>query len=175
MPWRRTDVKNERIRFVVGASQDNRNMSALCREFGISRKTGYKWLRRFHEGGNLDALEDLPRKSHKNPNQTSDAVGQRVEKLIRSTGWGGKKLRLILADEGIHLAASTIDRIIQRRELTRKHRQGRKPTQRFERTRPNELWQMDLKGEYRLKEGGRCHPLRILDDHRGRQLRSRLS
>ena len=140
-------------------------MSALCREFGISRKTGYKWLRRFNESGNLDALEDLSRKPHKNPNQTSNAVELRVEELRRSTGWGGKKLRLILADEGIHLAASTIDRIIQRRGLTRKRRRGTKATQRFERTRPNELWQMDFKGEYRLKEGGHCHPLSILDDH----------
>jgi transposase InsO family protein len=165
MPWRKTDVKNERISFVVGAKQKNRNMSALCREFGISRKTGYKWLNRFHEGGNLDALEDLSRRPHNSPNQTSEAIERRVEEIRRITGWGGKKLQLVLASEGIHLAASTIDRIIQRRGLTRECKRDRKATQRFERTYPNELWQMDFKGKYRLKEGGDCHPLSVLDDH----------
>lgn len=165
MPWRRTDVKNERIRFIVDAEQEDRNMAALCREFRISRKTGYKWLRRFREGGNLDALDDLSRCPHNSPNQTSEAIEQRVEALRRSTGWGGEKLKLVLAGEGIHLAASTIDRIVKRRGLTRERRRGKKATGRFERSRPNELWQMDFKGEYRLKEGGYCHPLSILDDN----------
>lgn len=165
MPWRKTDVKNERISFVVGAKQKNRNMSALCRQFGISRKTGYKWLNRFHEGGNLDALEDRSRRPHNSPNRTSQTIEQRVEEIRRSTGWAGKKLHLALAREGIHLAASTIDRIIQRRGLTRERKRGIKATQRFERSRPNELWQMDFKGEYRLKESGYCYPLSVLDDH----------
>ncbi len=165
MPWRETDVKNERIRFIVEAEQPNRNMTVLCQEFGISRKTGYKWLRRFHEVGNLDALDDISRRPHNNPNQTCDAIEQRVEEIRRSTGWGGRKLQLVLANEGIHLAASTIDRIIQRRGLTREHKRDKKAALRFERSSPNELWQMDFKGEYRLKEGGYCHPLSVLDDH----------
>lgn len=165
MPWRTTNVKNERISFIVRAKQKNRNMSALCREFEVSRKTGYKWLNRFHEGGNLDALEDLSRRPHNSPNRTSEAIERRVEELRRSTGWAGKKLQLELANEGVHLAASTIDRIIQRRGLTREGRRDKKATQRFERSHPNELWQMDFKGKYRLKEGGNCHPLSVLDDH----------
>lgn len=165
MPWRKTNVKNERIRFVVRAEQKSRNMSALCGEFGISRKTGYKWLRRFHEGGNLDALDDLSRRPHNSPNRTCEAIEQRVEEVRRLTGWAGKKLQLVLAKEGIHLAASTIDRIIQRRNLTRDRKQGKKATQRFERSDPNELWQMDFKGEYPLNGKGYCCPLSVLDDH----------
>jgi transposase InsO family protein len=165
MPWRETNVKNERIRFIVEAEQSPRNMAGLCRKFGISRKTGYKWLDRFHKHGNLDAMDDQSRRPHNSPNQTCEAIEKRVEEIRLSTGWGGKKLQWVLAWEEIHLAASTIDRIIQRRGLTREQRRNKQAARRFERAYPNELWQMDFKGEYRLKEGGACHPLSVLDDH----------
>jgi len=165
MPWRETDLRTERIRFIVEAEQVGRNMAALCRKFGVSRKTGYKWLNRFHEAGNLGGLDDLSRRPHQSPNRTSEAIEERVEALRLSRGWGGKKLRVMLAREGIQLAASTIDRIIQRRGLTRVVERRKAATQRFERAHANELWQMDFKGEYPLREKGYCYPLSVLDDH----------
>ncbi len=165
MPWRETDLKTERIRFIVQAERTGRNMTALCRQFGISRKTGYKWLRRFRQAGNLDGLDDLSRRPHHSPHQTSESIEEKVEALRLKRGWGGKKLRVVLAREGIQLAASTIDRIIQRRGLTREVGRGRTATKRFERAHANELWQMDFKGEYPLRENGHCYPLSVLDDH----------
>lgn len=165
MPWRKTDLKTERMRFIVEGEQIGRNMAALCRKFGVSRKTGYKWLQRFREVGSLDGLDDLSRRPHHSPNRTSEAIEERVEELRLSTGWGGKKLCILLAREEIQLAASTIDRIIQRRGLTRVVERGKAATQRFERAHANELWQMDFKGEYPLRQNGYCYPLSVLDDH----------
>jgi transposase InsO family protein len=113
----------------------------------------------------VTALEDQSRRPRRSPQRTSRAVTRRVIALREEFGWGGEKLVLLLAEDGIRLAARTIDRIIQREGLTRSDAAPAPALTRFERSAPNELWQMDAKGHYPLRPHGRCHPLSVLDDH----------
>lgn len=165
MPWKESDVMSERISFVVRARQPGCEMAALCREFGISRQTGYKWLRRSEQVGSLAELAEHSRRPHRSPNQTPFEVEQRVVALRREHGWAGRKLSLRLAAEGIELPRSTVDRILKRRGLVRTGERHRPALRRFERSRPMELVQMDFKGPYRLHGGAMCYPLSVLDDH----------
>ena len=71
MPWKETDVAGERIEFVVRVLSESGNFSALCREFGVSRKTGYKWLRRFEEVGSVSRLGERSRRPHHSPSKTN--------------------------------------------------------------------------------------------------------
>lgn len=166
MPWKETDVRDERIRFVVQAEQGT-EMAALCRAFGISRKTGYKWLRRYRQAGSLLGLEEVSRRPRHSPGRTASAVEQQVVQLRREMGgWGSRKLQVLLADDQIQLARSTIDQILRRLGVLQAGARSNRPAvQRFERAMPNELAQMDFKGEYRMSGGGRCYPLSVIDDH----------
>jgi len=165
MPWKETDVRSERIAFVARALSVGSNVSALCREFGISRKTGYKWLRRFDQVGRLSALEEHSRRPQHSPHQTSEAIELQVEALRRRYGWGSKKLQCLLREDGIELPRITIDRILKRRGLVERSSASRPATRRFERSRPNELWQMDFKGEEYRRGRPWVYPLSLLDDH----------
>jgi len=165
MPWRETDAMRERIEFVVLARQGGTSVSELCRQYGVSRKTAYKWLQRYREAGSLTGLVERSRRPRRSPGQTPEEVEGRVVALRRRYGWGGRKLALRLAQEGVVLSAATIDRIIQRRGLVGPDVRGRGAATRFERSQPNELWQMDFKGEYPLEGRSWCFPLTILDDH----------
>lgn len=165
MPWKESNMRSQRVEFVVQASKGSVSMAALCREFGISRETGHKWLRRYREVGNLAELGEHSRRPHRSPHRTRLEVELRVEALRQRYGWGGRKLSHLLAQEGICLASSTVDRILKRRGLVRSGERHQPAVRRFERSRPMELLQMDFKGPYRLGSGGICHPLSILDDH----------
>jgi len=164
MPWKETDVLSLRVEFVVRARSGEESISDLCREFGVSRKTGHKWLSRYEEG-RYSALSDRSRRPKRQPNKTPKVIEDRVVELRLEYGWSGPKLQVLLDKEGVLLSTATIDRIIKRRGLVSKEASGKPATKRFERSRPNELWQMDFKGEYLLRGGGRCYPLSILDDH----------
>ena len=164
MPWKETDVLSQRIEFVFRARGGEESISSLCREFGVSRKTGHKWLGRYEEGG-FPALSDRPRRPRRQPNKTPELIEDRVVELRREYGWSGPKLRELLKREDVEVSSATIDRIIKRRGLVNEEASSKAATKRFERSRPNELWQMDFKGEYLLRGGGRCYPLSILDDH----------
>jgi transposase InsO family protein len=165
MPWLETDVRDQRLQFVVAVRRRHASVAVLCRAFGISRQTGYKWLRREAAAGSLAALGDRSRRPHHSPAGTDRQTTARVVAARDHFGWGGAKLAHVLAAEGIHLAPRTIDRIIQREGRTRTDAAPMAAPHRFERAAPNELWQMDAKGAYPLAPGGRCHPLSILDDH----------
>ena len=115
MPWKVTDVMNQKIRFVVRATEPGTNLSALCREFGISRPTGYLWLKRYREANSVAGLEERSRRPRHSPQRTSAAVEARVVALRRRHGWGGKKLQVLLKREEIHLSVSTVHRILRRK------------------------------------------------------------
>jgi transposase len=139
-------------------------MAALCHEFGISRPTGYLWRRRYEKAGSFTALHEVSRRPHRSPRWTAAWKEQRVAARRQETGWGAKKLQVVLRqEEQLALPVRTIHRILERQGLVAEDLHAPAP-QRFERAAPNELWQMDSKGKYPLPQA-ECHPLSILDDH----------
>jgi transposase InsO family protein len=164
MPWNEVDVNEQRMQFVIRAQSKQERLSALCREFGISRPTGYLWQRRYLQGGSLAELTERSRRPHRSPRRTEAGKEQRVVALRQQTGWGAKKLQVLLRDEeAMALPVRTIHRILERHELIGPESHGPAP-ERFERRAPNELWQMDSKGKYPLADG-ECHALSLVDDH----------
>jgi transposase InsO family protein len=166
MPWRETSVESERIAFVRAAQEVGwGRFAGLCRSYGISRPTGYLWVKRVSAGGwVMEAVEDYSRRPHRSPHQTAAAVEAQVVSWRRREGRGGKKIREMLLAEGLVLPVITINRILKRHGLVPGIERQVSATRRFERGAPNELLQMDFKGDYRL-HGGRCYPLSVLDDH----------
>jgi transposase InsO family protein len=157
-----------RFDFVELAQAEGANVALVCRRFGISRKTGYKWLTRYKAAGR-EALGNQSRRPKSSPKRTSQALeAQIVELRRRHRAWGGRKLRTRLENLGVRdlPAASTITEILRRHDLLdAKKCQDNQTKVRFEHPRPNDLWQMDFKGHFGLASGARCHPLTALDDH----------
>ena len=164
MPWLETDVRDQRIQFVLTVRR-GATVSEACRAFGISRTTGHKWLRREAAAGSVAVLSDRSRRPHHSPRQTAPAVVTRLSELRAHFGWGGAKLAPLLAAEGHVLNPRTIDRWIQRAGWTRRDSAPAPALQRFTHAAPNDLWQMDAKGAYPLAHRQRCHTLSVLDDH----------
>jgi transposase InsO family protein len=165
MPWLETDVRDQRIQFVLTVRRGTATVSDACRAFGISRTTGYKWLHREAAAGSVAALADRSRRPHHSPQRTPAAVVQRVGELRAHFGWGGAKLAPLLAAEGHVVTPRTIDRWIQREGWTRNDASPAPALQRFTHAAPNDLWQMDAKGAYPLADRQRCHTLSVVDDH----------
>ena len=118
MPWKESTCMSERHEFVHLASAAAVNFSLLCRRFGISRKTGYKWLRRYLEGGH-QALSELSRRPHHSPHRTQESLEAKVLALrAEHPAWGGRKLRARLQALGTKCvpASSTITMILRRHE-----------------------------------------------------------
>lgn len=171
MPWSTATVMSLRLEFVELARSEGSSMATLCRRFGISRKTGYKWLERYEAGG-VSGLADQSRRPQHSPAQTLAAAEEAVVRLREEhPSWGGRKLRqrlLVLGELPLEEvpAASTITEILRRRGLLLGERSGASRAYvRFEQAAANDLWQMDYKGHFALTRGGRCHPLTVLDDH----------
>lgn len=168
MGWKESDRVSLRAEFVRLASIEGANRSQLCERFGISRKTGYKWIRRWSERGD-DGLEDQSRRPNATPGKTAVAVERAVVKIRKKhPAWGGRKIRRRLQDQGMRSppSASTVTAILRRHGLISDEESAkRQPYGSFERSEPNELWQVDFKGEFKLSRGSNCYPLTILDDH----------
>src|SRR5688572_25350296 len=150
MPWQERTVMTERLEFVAFAGQEGANIAALCRSFGISRKTGYKWLARAATGETPWA--DRSRRPHTSPWRTTREMEERVLALRADhPAWGGRKLHHALARQGmVHPPApSTITAILRRHGLLTPEPAPR-DFLRFERAAPNELWQMDFMGHRAL-------------------------
>ena len=164
VPWQEVSRLDNRAEFVGLALQAGVNMSALCRRFGISRKTGYKWLGRARAG---QALSDRSRRPETSPGRTA-AVLEAAVLALRAAhpSWGGRKLRRRLQDQGQAgvPAASTISAVLARHGQLGQPDAPSPPLTRFEHPHPNALWQMDFKGHFACA-AGRCHPLTVLDDH----------
>ncbi len=163
MPWRTMDIREQRVRFVVAAYRREKCMAELCREFGISRPVGYEWLRRYEQGG-VEAIAERSRRPHHSPRQKDAAVEEQVIALRRRyPDWGARKLRVLLQEQGVVMARNTLHRILIRHQLVRPEDQHEPATLRFERSRANELWQMDFKGPKLWHQP--VGPLSVLDDH----------
>lgn len=168
MPWQEVTAVSLREEFVMLAGREDANIRELCRRYGISAKTGYKWLGRYREAG-VEGLHDRPRRPKSSPARTPRAVEERVLQLrAADPQWGGRKIQRVMIREGDRLipAASTITEILRRHGELDPSRAGKsRDFQSFEHPQPNDLWQMDFKGHFALERGGRCHPLTVLDDH----------
>jgi transposase InsO family protein len=164
MPWQERTVMSERQEFIAFARQEGANIAALCRYFGMSRKTGYKWLGRA-EAEETDSA-DRSRRPHHSPFRTSPTVEAAVlATRAKHPAWGGRKLHHALAREGMVQppAPSTITAILRRHDLLPPD-PPRRAFVRFAHPAPNDLWQLDFMG-HRALDAGRVHPLTLLDDH----------
>lgn len=175
MPWREHSLMQDRLEF-VRACLHRRALSirAICQAFGISEKTGHKWLARFAAGG-PEALGDRSHAPHHTPHQLADEVRQQILRLRRQhPTWGPRKLRKQLAtrDRTRHWPAlSTIGALLLREGLVQHRRRNRSVHWRalgHGRTQslaPNDVWTADFKGEFSLGCGALCYPLTIVDDY----------
>ena len=172
MPWKETCAMEERMKFVMYYLEHEWPMSVLCREFGISRKTGYKMIERYIEGG-FEGLRDLSRVPHHHPSAVTGPVEQSVLSARRQhPTWGPKKLRAWLNRGNDRIkwpAASTIGQILDRHGLTVPRRRSRK-TKVYEEpfvgcNNANAVWSADFKGWFLTADGSRCDPLTITDNY----------
>ena len=165
MPWECRTVEEQRREFAQ-AAKHCRNFSALCREFGIDRHTGYKWKARYEQ---QQCLTDRSRRPRTSPAKTPEEV----EKLIlavraENPGWGARTIREVLIREGYANipCAKTVNNILNRNGcISPEESQKRQAFTRFEKDRSNEMWQVDFKGEFRMADNRYCYPLDIIDDH----------
>jgi transposase InsO family protein len=164
MPWKDESVMDQRIEFLVRARQEAVPLAQLCREYGISRQTGYEWCRRLEACGSFTALQERSRRPVHSPTKTPEALEERVVALRQRYGWGARKLQVLLAQEGVSLPEWTINRVLRRQGLIASRSVQGQARQRFVRAEPNQLHQLDFKGEYRLSQGW-CYPLSLIDDH----------
>jgi transposase InsO family protein len=160
---------DERLRFVARLL-DGEGMSDVCREFGISRKTGYKIFERYKEHG-LEALTDRSRRPVRYANQLPPQIEELIVKLKRDKPhWGARKIRELLVrrlDQDFRVPAkSTIHAVMHRHGLVKpagRPRNRAQGTPLSAGTAPNELWCVDFKGEFKLGNGQYCYPLTVTD------------
>jgi transposase InsO family protein len=187
MPWKECDRMTLRHELVALARRPDADKSELARRFGVSRKTLYKWLHRTAGAATPDpaavgprtpdplaldplVLADRSRRPMSSPARTVDDIEQRVLSLRgEHPAWGGRKIRAVLLRSfaaRMVPSASTVTRILHRHGLIGEAASdAATPCRRFEHEHPNDLWQIDFKGDFPLTAGGRCHPLTMLDDH----------
>lgn len=166
MPWEKRTEMEQREAFVTEASRNQMSFAALCRRYGISRKTGYKWVARSAQG---KMLCDQSRRPKHTSNKTPEPIEQLVVAVRQANpAWGGKTIKKVLENAGYTNIPSskTCSAILKRNgciapEESLKHT----PYCRFQREKCNQLWQMDFKGDFLLGNGSRCYPLDIIDDH----------
>lgn len=166
MPWKACNTMNLRQEFVELAGQEGANRRELCRRFGISSATAYKWLNRFAQQGH-QGLVDRSRKPLSSPSICCPEIEAAVIAVrTEHPSWGGRKISWRLQHlGGPAVAPSTVTSILHRHSLiTPEASEAAKPWTRFEREEPNALWQADFKGHFQTVEG-RCSPLTMLDDH----------
>jgi len=166
MSWKAVSVMSLRKEFVTLAAVKVMSFSELCRRFNISRKTGYKWLRRYRQEGEA-GLEDRSRRPHRVARQVCASMEQEIVKLRKSRHWGARKIRKrlqVMARPAVP-AASTITAVLHRHGIIDPEAPGgRKDWLRFEHFAPNDLWQTDFKAPVKTL-GGPLQPLTMLDDH----------
>jgi putative transposase len=172
MPWRHTSPMDQKTQFIADYLRRTLSMTELCTLYGVSRKTGYKWIDRYLTSG-PPGLEERSRKPFSSPNQTPQQV---VEALIElrqhHPSWGAKKLLSILQKRHPSWplpARSTVCDIFSRHGLVPKTRHRRhighpgKPTSQI--LAPNDVWSADFKGHFKTGDGRYCYPLTVADGY----------
>jgi transposase-like protein len=114
MPWKTERVMDQRVAFVLRAEQGDESLAELCREYEISRPTGYLWLKRYRAGGNIMDLAEHSRRPLHTPRRTDRTIETAVLALRDEKGWGGPKLAKVLGQRGVKVAPATAQRILKR-------------------------------------------------------------
>jgi putative transposase len=175
MPWKEFLVSEARVQFVLACKGKGESFASICRRFGISRKTGYKWSKRYRAGG-FKALEDASRRPHHRGNIYRFCWQERLCKARRAcVHWGPKKLRWRLQKAFPRVkripAVSTLARWLLEHNLVKKPKRRARPGPvlpgRGVRAAKscNEVWTIDFKGWFRTGDGRRCEPLTVRDLH----------
>lgn len=170
MPWKETEAVKERMRFLVDFEQHLFSLTELCRRYGVSRKTGYKWIERFDENG-PEGLHDRSRAPRDCPHRTSEEIVELLlEARLAHPRWGARKLIPWLAKRHRRIrwpAFSTAADVLKRNGLVADRRRKRHlnslPSGRTEPQHPNQLWTTDFKGQFRTRDGYYCYPLTVAD------------
>ena len=184
-PWNKVSPMKLREEFVLLALEPGACMAKLCRQYGISRQNGYKWVKRYREEG-VDGLQDQSRRPLGSRVQASGEVVLQVLELRQKRGWGPKKLRELLRrklrrrDQATVPSIRTIARIIARAGFVKKRKRLTLPAGRATLApapnvqAPDDLWTVDFKGWWRAQNGERCEPLTVRDAHSRYVLRAKL-
>ncbi len=169
MPWKETNGMNERLKFIASYLEAGEPFSCLCERFGVSRKTGYKWVGRYESDG-IASLEERSRAPLSHPHAVAGHV---VDKILRvrkkHPRWGPRKLLVVLQRHYPQLAlpaASTVGEVLRKNGLSQKRKRIRRSSPYGERLgnydSPNAVWCADFKGHFPVS-GERCHPLTVSD------------
>ena len=170
MPWKVKSLMSERHEFCELALMQGSKLTVLCKHYGISRKTGYKWLKRYLADG-YDGLCDHSRRPHRILQRIDPSLeGMIVHLHQQYPYWGARKLHALMVKElpsDNCVSLSTVSRILKRHGLVRTIEAPFEydSVEHFERPFANDLWQMDLKDGFRLPNGQRLYPVGIVDDH----------
>jgi transposase InsO family protein len=170
MAWKKVLPMEERARFVLEVEKAEMSVAELCRRYGVSRKTGYKWIRRYRAEG-LDGIRERSSRPHTCPHKTNQDWETRIiTERVKHSSWGPKKTRELLFRSSLEEkvpAASTIGDILRRAGLVSRHRRRSRKTYYSgpltEAMYPNHVWAVDYKGWFRTGDGKRCEPLTISD------------
>lgn len=171
MPWKKSALIEQRFDLVRQMARGHLALQELCRQFGISRQTAYKWRARYRQG-RLGALRDKSRRPRRSAAQTSLLWLRRVRRArLEHPTWGARKLRHKLSNrfrEGPAPATATISRWLKRWGLARGRRRRRPGPVVLRKAlhvprRCHEVWTVDFKGWYRTAQGLRVEPLTVRD------------
>lgn len=164
-----TNATDERLRFLIDYASGQWSMSELCERYRVSRPTGYKWLKRIEEEGE-HGLAERSRTPKSSPGQTPVWIERQILEARAKYGWGAKKLRQILSGRypaESWPARSTINAILDRHGKLHKQRRRRKwahpGAAALVTERPNQVWPVDFKGQFRTRDGRYCYPLTVTD------------
>ena len=164
-----TNPTEQRLSFLIDYASGQWSMSELCERYRVSRPTGYKWLKRVEEEGE-HGLAERSRVPKNSPQQTSAWIEQRILEARAKYGWGAKKLRQVLSGRyptQSWPARSTINAILDRNGKLHKQRRRRKwehpGAAPLVTERPNQVWPVDFKGQFKTRDGYYCYPLTVSD------------
>jgi putative transposase len=169
MPFESVSAMDEKMRFITDYLEGRYSHTELCRIYGISRPTGYKWISRYESEGAVGLIE-RSRRPINCPHQTPDEIVSEIISLRKKYGWGPKKLLRRLSDQFSDLPAkSTCDAILSRHGLSQKRRRkskiGHPGNQAVDATAPNQVWAADFKGQFKTRDGRYCYPLTVTDNY----------
>lgn len=170
MPWEEVKQLDQRVRFIVAYQSETYSITELCERFGISRKTGYKWIQRF-ESEAWEGLKNRSRAARTCPHRTSEWMEAQLVAARKShPTWGPKKLLFKVGESHPELkwpAASTVGDILKRHGLVKKRKRRPRcwhPGRPIVSMRkPNDVWTVDFKGEFRMGDRQYCYPLTVVD------------